>query len=83
MTTSKEKSNTVSLSELEQIEGNYYKMDLFVSSSLVLFTIWVFLSEKNFAWTVFLGILALLFLIRGIKNWKEKGLGKKSGKAEE
>jgi hypothetical protein len=63
-----------SLTELEQIEGNYYKMDFFVACSLVLFTIWVFMAEKNFGWTLLLGTLALLFFIRGVRNWKEKAL---------
>ena len=82
MTSSGNKHRYESLSELEQIEGNYYKMDLFVSSSLVIFTIWVFLAEKNFGWTLLLGILAVLFLIRGIRNWKNRGTGSKSKQAE-
>jgi len=73
MTGSENNSQYETLSELEQIEGNYYKVDLFVSFSLVLFTIWVFLAEKNFGWTILLGILAILFLIRGIRNRKSKG----------
>ena len=67
-----EKKGFESLDELKEIEGNYFKVDLFVSSALIAFTIWVFLDEKSFGWTVFLGILAILFLIRGIKNWKRK-----------
>lgn len=82
MTGNENKPRYESLSELEQIEGNYYKMDLFVSSSLILFTIWVFLAEKNFGWTLLLGILAILFLIRGIRNWKNKGTGAKSRQPE-
>jgi len=82
MTSSENKPRYESLSELEQIEGNYYKMDLFVSSSLVIFTIVVFLAEKNFGWTILLGILAILFLIRGIRNWKNKGTSAKSKQPE-
>ena len=82
MTSSANKPRYESLSELEQIEGNYYKMDLFVSSSLVVFTIWVFLAEKNFGWTLLLGILAILFLIRGIRNWKNKSTSARSKQAE-
>ncbi len=82
MTSSENKPQYESLSELEQIEGNYYKMDFFVSSSLVLFTIWVFWTEKNFVWTLLLGILAILFLIRGIRNWKNKGTSAKSKQPE-
>lgn len=82
MTSSGNKPRYESLSELEQIEGNYYKMDLFVSSSLVVFTIWVFLAEKNFGWTLLLGILAILFLIRGIRNWKNKGSSARSKQIE-
>ena len=74
MAESGSKTNFESLKELEEIEGNYYKMDLFVAGSLVLFTVWVFMAEKNFAWTLFLGGLAILFFIRGLKNWKEKTL---------
>ena len=82
MTSSGNKPRYESLSELEQIEGNYYKMDLFVSSSLVVFTIWVFLAEKNFGWTLLLGILAILFLIRGIRNWKKRTSSAKSKQIE-
>lgn len=63
-----------SLEELEDIEGNYYKMDLFVANSLVLFTVWVFMAEKDFVWTLFLGGVAILFFIRGLKNWRKKTL---------
>lgn len=69
MTGSEETQNYESLSELEQIEGNYWKMDFFVGGSLILFTIWVFMAEKNFGWTVFLGLLAVFFTIRGLKNF--------------
>jgi hypothetical protein len=82
MAKSEKKSNFESLEELEQIEGNYYKMDLFVASSLVLFTFWVFMAEKNFAWTLFLGVVALLFFIRGVKNWKEKTLPVRAARAK-
>jgi len=71
-----------SLSELEQFEGNYYKMDFFVSTALIIFTVWVFLAEKNFGWTLLLGIMAILFLIRGIRNWKNKGKGAKFKQVE-
>ena len=76
-----EKPRNISLAELEQIEGNYYKMDLFVATSLVLFTVWVFLAEKNFIWTIFLGVMAILFLLRGVKNWREKTLPARKSKA--
>ena len=82
MTSSENKPRYESLSELEQIEGNYYKMDLFVSSSLVIFTIVAFLAEKNFGWTLLLGILAILFLIRGIRNWKNRGSSARSKQIE-
>jgi hypothetical protein len=82
MTSSGNNHQYESLSELEQIEGNYYKMDLFVSSSLVVFTIWVFLAEKNFGWTLLLGVLAILFLIRGIRNWKKRGTSARSKQTE-
>jgi len=82
MNSDENKPGYESLSELEQIEGNYYKIDFFVSSSLVVFTIWVFLTENNFSWTLLLGTLAILFLIRGIRNWKHKGSGAKSKQAE-
>ncbi|MCE5272536.1 hypothetical protein LLH00_14750 [bacterium] len=65
-----EKPKAESLEELERIEGNYYKVDLFVSSALVLFTVWVVLSEKSQGWAVFLGLLALLFFVRGVRNWR-------------
>jgi hypothetical protein len=81
MAKSEENSNFESLEELEQIEGNYYKMDLFVASSLVLFTIWVFMAEKNFAWTLFLGVVSGLFFIRGLRNWKEKTLPARAARA--
>ncbi|MEA2064043.1 MAG: hypothetical protein U9P14_10125 [Gemmatimonadota bacterium] len=64
------------LTELELIEGNYYKMDFFVSGSLVLFTIWVFYAKETLGWTVFLGLLAVLFCIRGIMNFKKRPDGK-------
>ncbi len=73
-------SNFESLEELEQIEGNYYKMDLFVASTLVLFAVWVFMAEKNFAWTLILSFVAVLFFIRGGKNWKEKTLSARSAR---
>ena len=82
MTSSGNKSSFESLSELEKIEGNYYKMDLFVSSSLVIFTILTFFAEKNIGWTFLLGILAILFLIRGIRNWRNKGTRAKSKQPE-
>ena len=82
MTSSGNKPRYESLSELEQIEGNYYKMDLFVSSSLIVFTVWVFLAEKNFAWTLLLGVLAILFLIRGIRNWKKRSSGARTKQTE-
>ena len=72
MKCSEKKTQFESLAELEQIEGNYYKVDLFVSFALFIFTVWVFFSEKNFGWTILLGILAILFFCRGIKNLKEK-----------
>ena len=75
MAQGEEKAPFESLTELEQIEGNYYKMDLFVASALVLFTVWVFMSEKNFGWTLLLGGMAILFLIRGIKNWRGRNIG--------
>lgn len=71
-----------SMTELEQIEGNYYKMDFFVACSLVLFTVWVFMAEKNFGWTLLLGTMALLFFIRGVRNWKEKTLPARAARAE-
>ncbi|MFH1069863.1 MAG: hypothetical protein V1794_09635 [Candidatus Glassbacteria bacterium] len=76
-----EKPRNNSLTELEQIEGNYYKMDLFVAISLILFTIWVFLAEKNIIWTLVLGVMAILFLIRGFRNWREKTLPARKAKA--
>ncbi len=82
MSGSGEKKNFESMEELEQIEGNYYKMDLFVASSLVLFTIWVFMAEKNIAWTLFLGVVAVLFFIRGVKNWKERTLPARAARAK-
>lgn len=82
MSSAQEKSQFESLEELERIEGNYYKVDLFVSSALVVFTVWVFFSEKNFGWTIFLALLAVLFLIRGIKNWKRKGAGARLEKVD-
>ena len=68
-----EKSKKESLSELEQIEGNYYKMDFFVTFSLVVFSIYTgVFTEENVGWAVFLGILAVLFCLRGISNWRRK-----------
>ena len=81
MSGSEKNKNFESMEELEQIEGNYYMMDLFVASSLVLFTIWVFMAEKNFAWTLFLGVVAVLFFIRGVKNWKERTLPARAARA--
>ncbi len=75
--------NFESMEEIEEIEGNYYKMDLFVASALVLFTVWVFMAEKNFAWTLFLGAVAILFFIRGVKNWKEKTLPARTAHARD
>ncbi|MBN2289630.1 MAG: hypothetical protein JXQ83_09890 [Candidatus Glassbacteria bacterium] len=72
------KQEKESLSELERIEGNYYKMDFFVSSALVLFTIWDFLSRDSLGWAVFLGVLAVLFFIRGTVNWRKRP-GKSGG----
>ena len=72
-----EKEKNESMSELERTEGNYYKMDLFVSSSLVLFTIWVFFTKEIICWAGLLGVLAVLFLIRGIFNWKKRNKGVK------
>jgi len=63
---------TDSMEELERIEGNYYKMDLFVSFALILFTIWVVIAKESIGWAIFLGVLAVLFLIRGIFNWKKQ-----------
>lgn len=63
---------TESMEELERIEGNYYKMDFFVSFSLILFTIWVVIAKESIGWAIFLGVLAVLFLIRGIFNWKKQ-----------
>lgn len=74
--------NFESLEELEQIEGNYYKMDFFVACSLVLFTVWVFMAEKNFGWTLLLGGMAILFFIRGVRNWKEKTLPARAARSE-
>ena len=54
------------MEELERIEGNYYKMDLFVSFSLILFTIWVVIAKESIGWAIFLGVLAVLFINRGI-----------------
>lgn len=71
-----EKPKAESLDELERIEGNYYKVDLFVGSALVLFTIWVAWLEKSHGWVVFLGLLAFLFLLRGLINWRRKGRDK-------
>jgi hypothetical protein len=71
-----EKPKAESLDELERIEGNYYKVDLFVGSALVLFTIWVEWLEKNRGWVVFLGLLAFLFLLRGLINWRRRGRDK-------
>ncbi len=82
MTESGSDVNFESMEEIEEIEGNYYKMDLFVASALVLFTVWVFMAEKNFAWTLFLGGVAILFFIRGVKNWKEKTLPARAARAK-
>ena len=60
------------MEELERIEGNYYKMDLFVSFSLILFTIWVVIAKESIGWAIFLGVLAVLFIIRGIFKRKKK-----------
>ena len=67
-----EKQKTESTEELDRIEGNYFKVDLFVGSALVLFTFWVVFSERNIGWSMLLGLLAVLFLIRGIVNWRRK-----------
>ena len=68
-----EKSQKESLSELEQIEGNYYKMDFFVSFSLVVFSVYLgCCTDENIGWAVFLGVLAVLFFTRGIFNWRKK-----------
>jgi hypothetical protein len=77
MKSMEEKPKVESLSELERIEGNYYKVDLFVGSALVLFTLWVIFSEKSTGWAVLLGVMALLFLLRGMVNWRAKVSGKK------
>ena len=45
------------------------------------FTVWVFMAEKNIAWTYFLGTLAVLFGIRGLRNWKEKTLPARARKS--
>jgi len=70
-----DKEKNEGLSELERIEGNYYKMDLFVSFSLVLFTFWVVIAKEKIGWAIFLGVLSVLFLIRGIFNWKKRPKG--------
>jgi hypothetical protein len=74
-----EQRNNGSLGELERIEGNYYKMDLFVACSLVLFTAWDYLfSRESLGWAIFLGVLAVLFFIRGIANWRRRPGGAKN-----
>ena len=83
MAEKEEKANFESLTELEQIEGNYFKMDFFVACSLVLFTVWVFMAEKNFGWTLLLGTMAVLFFIRGVHNWKNKALPARTVRTEE
>ncbi|MFC1544797.1 hypothetical protein ACFL4X_01385 [Gemmatimonadota bacterium] len=82
MAENEEKLNFESLTELEQIEGNYYKMDFFVACSLVLFTVWVFMAEKNFGWTLLLGTIAVLFFIRGMRNWKGKTLPARASRTD-
>ena len=82
MAENEKKMNFESMTELEQIEGNYFKMDFFVSCSLVLFTVWVFMAEKNFGWTLLLGTMALLFFIRGVRNWKGKALPARAARVE-
>ena len=82
MADNEDKLHFESMTELEQIEGNYYKMDFFVACSLVLFTVWVFMAEKNFGWTLLLGTMALLFFIRGVRNWKEKTLPARAARTE-
>jgi len=82
MAENKEKMNFESMTELEQIEGNYFKMDFFVACSLVLFTVWVFMAEKNFGWTLLLGTMALLFFIRGVRNWKGRTLPARAARME-
>ncbi|MBW7997574.1 MAG: hypothetical protein FVQ81_13550 [Candidatus Glassbacteria bacterium] len=76
------KNNFESLEELEQIEGNYFKMDFFVAGSLALFTVWVFMAEKSFGWTLLLGGMAILFFIRGVRNWKGKTLPAQATRSE-
>ncbi len=65
-----------SLEELERIEGNYYKVDLFVASALVLFTVWVFALEKNELWAVLLGLISALFFFRGGRRWWRQRAGR-------
>lgn len=67
-----EKPKNEPLEELDRIEGNYYKVDLFVASALVLFTVWVVFSERDAVWAMLLGVLSLLFYIRGVVNWRRK-----------
>lgn len=67
-----EKPKNEPLEELDRIEGNYYKVDLFVASALVLFTVWVVFSERDTVWAMLLGVLSLLFYIRGVVNWRRK-----------
>jgi hypothetical protein len=75
MSNQETKQQPESLEEPEKIEGNYYKVDLFVSSALIFFAILIVFLEKSLNWTIFLIFLAVFFLLRGIKNWKRKSAG--------
>ncbi len=75
MSNQETKQQLESLEEPEKIEGNYYKVDLFVSSALIFFAILIIFLEKSLNWTIFLIFLAVFFLLRGIKNWKRKSAG--------
>jgi hypothetical protein len=77
MSNQETKQQFESLEEPEKIEGNYYKVDLFVSSALIFFAILIIFLEKSLNWTILLIFIAVLFLLRGIKNWKRKGAGTK------
>jgi hypothetical protein len=76
MSNQETKQQFESLGEPEKIEGNYYKVDLFVSSALIFFAILIIFLEKSLNWSILLIFMAVLFLLRGIKNWKRKGAGK-------
>jgi di/tricarboxylate transporter len=75
MSNQETKQQFESLEEPAKIEGNYYKVDLFVSSALIFFAILIIYLEKSLNWTILLIFIALLFLLRGIKNWKRKRAG--------